>query len=228
LKVIFLGDLLIWVSIFFRPRHEAGHEPVADGGAYPYLGEHIVGVLVEGLVIHDVEMVERGYESIDDEDEPQVALGVALPVLSRIEIGERAEQQHRQGEAGQMQGIGCQGRREEDVAQQHRYAQRDGAPVVELTGGDAVVEEIHPDHRQTGNVERIEYQFRPGLFETEVIDGIKHLGHRECSADSRNHDVEHLGVLLESSIHCKLISRYKGKHIPANMPQKTAFHRGFC
>ena len=51
-------------------------------------------------------MVERGYESIDDEDEPQVALGVALPVLSRIEIGEHAEQQHRQGEADQMQGIG--------------------------------------------------------------------------------------------------------------------------
>ena len=49
-----------------------------------------------------------------------------------------------------------QGRREEDVAQQHRHAHTDGTPVVELLDGDAVVEKVHSNHRQTGEIEDVE------------------------------------------------------------------------
>ena len=115
---------------------EAGHEAVGDGGTDPDLGEHIVGKLIGGLQI-DVEVVKGGNEHIDDADEPEVALGVTLPVLARIEEGERAEQQHRQRETGQMDGVIGEGRRKEDVAQQHRYTHGDGTPVIELLGGDA-------------------------------------------------------------------------------------------
>jgi len=39
----------------------------------------------------DVHVVERGYQHVDDADGPQIALGVALPVLPRIEIRQCAE-----------------------------------------------------------------------------------------------------------------------------------------
>ena len=70
-----------------------GHEAVGDGGTYPDFRQHIVGIFAEGLQI-DVVVVERGYQHVDDADGPQVSLGIALPVLSGIEEGERAEQQH--------------------------------------------------------------------------------------------------------------------------------------
>ena len=127
---------LFMLCFFFYLGDEAGHEAVGDGGTDPDLGEHIVGVLVGGLQI-DVEGVKGGNEHIDDADEPEVALGVTLPVLARIEEGERAEQQHRQRETGQMDGVIGEGRRKEDVAQQHRYTHGDGTPVIELLGGDA-------------------------------------------------------------------------------------------
>ena len=71
-------------------RHETRHEAVGNGGANPDFDKQIVGVLVEGLQV-DVPVVERGNEHVDDADGPQVALGVALPVLTCVEIGERAE-----------------------------------------------------------------------------------------------------------------------------------------
>ena len=73
-----------------RLGHKAGHETVGDGGAYPDLCEHIVGILVDGLQI-DVPVVERGNDYVDDTDSPQVALGIALPVLAGIEVSEHAE-----------------------------------------------------------------------------------------------------------------------------------------
>ena len=79
------------VLLLRRLRHEAGHETVGDGGAYPDFGKQIVGVFVDGLQI-DVVVVEHGYEHVDDTDDPEVALGVALPVLAGIEERERAEQ----------------------------------------------------------------------------------------------------------------------------------------
>lgn len=40
--------LLICRSLF---RHEAGYQPVGDGGTYPDFGEQIVGVFVDGLKV---------------------------------------------------------------------------------------------------------------------------------------------------------------------------------
>ena len=99
--------------------YEAGHQSVGDGGANPYLYQHIVGVFIDWLEI-DVEVIECRNDHIDDADHPQVALGVALPVLTRIEIGEHAEQQHRQRKTQQMERTIGQRRREENIAQQHR------------------------------------------------------------------------------------------------------------
>ena len=81
-------DLLSFLFLF-RFRHEAGHEAVGDGGADPDFREHICGVLIGGFQV-DVQVVERGNDHVDDADGPQVALGVALPVLASIEVGERA------------------------------------------------------------------------------------------------------------------------------------------
>ena len=67
-------------------RHEAGHETIGDGRTNPDLREHISGVFVGRLQI-DVQVIERGNEHVNDADGPQVALGVALPVLTCIEIG---------------------------------------------------------------------------------------------------------------------------------------------
>ena len=68
----------------FYFRHEARHEAVGDGGTDADLREHVVGVLAGGLQV-DVQVVERGNDHVDDADEPQVALGIALPVLARVE-----------------------------------------------------------------------------------------------------------------------------------------------
>ena len=107
-----------------KPADCCGFKACEDGG-------------FEGERSESVEVVKGGNEHIDDADEPEVALGVTLPVLARIEEGERAEQQHRQRETGQMDGVIGEGRRKEDVAQQHRYTHGDGTPVIELLGGDA-------------------------------------------------------------------------------------------
>ena len=187
-------------------RHEAGHQAVGDGGANPYFYEQIVGVLVDGFQI-DVHIVERGYEYVDDADGPQVALGVALPVLAGIEERKHAEQQHREREARQVEREIGQWRREEDVAQQHRHAHRHGAPVVKLLSGEAPrVEEIHPYHRQAGDVEQVEHQFGPHLGQTEVEDGIEHHPDGERTADGSDDDVENLGSFLESCFHLILIN----------------------
>ena len=71
--------------------NETGHQPVGDGGSYPYFGEHIVGEFVARLQ-HDVDIVEQGDEAVDDEDHPEVALGVGLPFLTRVEKGEHEEE----------------------------------------------------------------------------------------------------------------------------------------
>ena len=52
---------------FFR--HEAGHQSVGDGGAYPDFGEHKVGIFIDGLKIN-VDVVECGNERIDNKDHP--------------------------------------------------------------------------------------------------------------------------------------------------------------
>ena len=83
-------------------RNETGHQTVGDGGTYPDFRQHIVGVIAEGLHV-DVVVIECGNEHIDDADDPQVALGVALPVLASIEIGERTEQKYREDETHQME-----------------------------------------------------------------------------------------------------------------------------
>jgi hypothetical protein len=66
--------------LLFHFRHEAGYETIGDGGPYPYLGEQGVGVFIGHFKERDVDVVKRGYEGIDGEDDPQVALGVALAV----------------------------------------------------------------------------------------------------------------------------------------------------
>lgn len=66
--------------LLFHFRHEAGYETIGDGGPYPYLGEQVVGVFIGHFKERDVDVVKRGYEGIDGEDDPQVALGVALAV----------------------------------------------------------------------------------------------------------------------------------------------------
>ena len=132
--------------------NETGHEPVGDGGSYPYFGEHIVGEFFARLQ-HDVDIVEQGDEAVDDEDHPEVALGVGLPFLTRIEEGEHEDEDDGKRGASQMEGVIHQRRRKEDVAQQDRDAHTHRRPVVELLRGDAYIEEIHPHHHQTGDVE---------------------------------------------------------------------------
>jgi len=83
-------------------RHETRHQPIRDGGSNPDFSEHIVRIFSERLNV-DVVVVEGSNDHVDDADHPQVALGVALPVLTRIEEGERAKQQHREGETRQME-----------------------------------------------------------------------------------------------------------------------------
>ena len=92
------------IIVSFCFRYETGHEAVGDGGTNPDFRQQIVGVFVDGLQI-DVVVVECGNDHVNHADSPQVALGVALPVLPRIEEGEHAEQQHRECEADQMQGV---------------------------------------------------------------------------------------------------------------------------
>ena len=151
-------------------------------------------------------MVEHGNDKVDDKDHPEVALGVTLPVLSRVEIGERAEQQYREREAQQVEPVEGQWRREEDIAQQHRDAHQDGAPVVELVGGDeAGVEEVHPDHRQTGQIDDVENQLGPCVAQPELKDAIDHDAHREHASHSGNADVENLSILFESCLHKSIV-----------------------
>lgn len=73
-------------------RHEASHKAIGDGGTYPYLGEHITGILVLKFEEDDVDVIEHRYQGVDGKDGPKVPLGVALPVFACIEEGERAKQ----------------------------------------------------------------------------------------------------------------------------------------
>ena len=92
--------------------------------------------------------------------------------------------------------------RKQNVAQQHRHAHRDGAPVVELLGGDASgVEEVHPDHHQTGDIEQIEHQFGPRFLQSVIKYAIEHHAHREHTSHGGNHDIKNLSILLESCLH---------------------------
>ena len=131
-------------------RHKTRDHSVRDGGSYPDFGEHIVGVFADGFHV-DVVVVEGGYDHVDDADDPQVPLRVTLPFLACIEEGERAEQQHGEDETCQVEGEIRQGWWKEDVAQQHCHAYGDRTPVVEMVAVEPI-EEVHPDHRQTGNV----------------------------------------------------------------------------
>ena len=200
-----MNNSIIRVLLILPFRHETRHEAVGDGRTNPNLCEHIVGVLIGGFQIY-VQIVERGNEHVDDADGPEIALGVALPVLARIEEGEHTEQQHRQGETCQVEGVVGQRRCEENVAQQHRCAHRDRTPVVELLGGDTGrVEEVHPYHHQTGDIEHIEHQFGPCLAQSEIKYAIEHHTHRQHSCHGGNHDVENLCVFLESCLHKLLV-----------------------
>ena len=99
-----MRNSFILFTCFLRFRDETGYKAVGDGGTYPDFGQQVFGVFVAGLQV-DVDVIEGGDDHVDDADGPQVALGVALPVLAGVEEGEHAEQQHRQREAGQMQGV---------------------------------------------------------------------------------------------------------------------------
>lgn len=100
-----------------------------------------------------------------------------------------------------MQGVIGQRRREEDIAQQHRHAHRYGRPVIELVSIDAVVEEIHPDHHQTGDVEHIEYKLGPGITQSKMINGVKHHSYGERATNRSNDYIENLSSFIESYIH---------------------------
>lgn len=77
---------VLGILLLFHLRHETGHETIGDGGTNPYFSKHVVGIIANGLQV-DIPVVECGYEYVNDADEPQVALGIVLPVLARIEIG---------------------------------------------------------------------------------------------------------------------------------------------
>ena len=183
--------------IFSLLGNETGHEPVGDGGSYPDLREHIVGVFVARLQ-HDVDIVEEGDEAVDDKDHPEVALGVGLPFLTRVEKGEHEDEDDGERGASQMEGVISQRRRKEDVAQQNRYSHAHRRPVVELLRGDAQVEEVHPHHHQTGDVEQIKNKLWPGVAQAEVEYAIEHDAHRQNGSHGGNADVEHFCILAES------------------------------
>ena len=149
----------------------------------------------------DVDVVECGNECVDDEDHPQVALGVGLPFLSSIEESEHEDEQHREHETGQMERVISQWGWKENVAQQDCHSHTQRRPVVELLCGDAQVEEIHPHHHQTGDVEHVEYQFGPGFRQSEVKDPVDHDAHREYGGNGGDTDVEDFSFLAESCFH---------------------------
>ncbi len=101
--------------IFFRFRHETGHQTVGDGRTNPYLSKQIWGVFIDRLNVN-VQIVKCGNEHVDNTDYPQVTLSVALPVLTRIEIHKREKQHYREDKTHKVQSIICQRRCEKDVA----------------------------------------------------------------------------------------------------------------
>lgn len=73
-----------WMKLLICFRYEAGYEAVGDGGTNPNLS-HQIGSQFAYILNHDVIVVESGNGGIDDKDEPQVALGITLPLLAGIE-----------------------------------------------------------------------------------------------------------------------------------------------
>ena len=104
-----------------------------------------------------------------------------------------------------MEPVEGQWRREEDVAQQHGDAHQDGTPVVELVGGDVEIEEIHPYHRQTSQIDDVENQLGPCVAQPELKDAIEHHAHGEHSCYGRDADVEYLSIFLESCLHKPIV-----------------------
>lgn len=183
----------------FRLRNEASHKPVGDSGANPNFREKVVGVLVDGKKIDGI-VIKRGNDHINDENHPQIAPGITLPVLAGIEVREHEEQQHRAGEARQMDGKAGKWRRKKNVAQQHSDAYAHRAPVVEPLGVKAVDKE-HPHHHQASDVEDIKHKFRPRFLYSEMDDSIEHNAHGEQCHRTSKCDVDNFRFLFESGFH---------------------------
>ena len=79
-------------------RNETRHKPVSDGRTYPNFGKEIFGVFIRRLK-DNVDVIEYGNEHVDDENQIQVPLGVALPVFAGIEKSEHEKQQNRKSKA---------------------------------------------------------------------------------------------------------------------------------
>jgi hypothetical protein len=180
----------------FGSQHEAGYQSIGDGGAYPDFGKEIFGVFV-GRLKNYGNVIEYGNDHVDDINHPQPELGIGFPFLAGIEKSNHEEQRHREDEAPKVERIKGQLRRKEDVAKQYRDAHTQGTPIVELIGFESV-EEKHPHHHYTSNVEQVEDEFGPSLFQSEMEDAINHGAHREHDGQGSNHDINGFGSLFES------------------------------
>ena len=98
-----------------------------------------------------------------------------------------------------------QRRSKQDVSQQYRNAHIQGAPVVELFGGDAPVEEIHQHHHHTSNVEYVEHQLRPCLLKTQMHNSVYHGADRDGGGQDGDNDIENVRLVLESYFHSVIV-----------------------
>jgi hypothetical protein len=90
--------------------------------------------------------------------------------------------------------------RKENVAQQHRHTYAHRAPVVEPLGAEAI-EEVHPHHDNTGDVEHVEDNLLTGLIHAIEIYSIKHDTYREHSRHGSQDNIKYICLLFESGFH---------------------------
>ena len=57
------------------------HQSIDYCRAYPDFREQIVCIFIDGIVVNDIA-VQSGNRHVNDEKQPQVAFGVALPVFT--------------------------------------------------------------------------------------------------------------------------------------------------
>ena len=195
----------LFVNLMGRPaRYDAVcflnktcHQAVCDGGTDPDFREHVSRVFVAGFQKDD-HVVEHRNEQVHNEDHPQVAFGIGFPVFASVEVGEHDDEQHRKGQASQMDGITGNVRSEEDIPQKHRDAHIDGAPVVELLCRNRTIEKVHPHDHDAGDVEQVEHQLGPSILQAEMPHSVEHDAHGDHRGNDGSQYIGNVRLVFKS------------------------------
>ena len=73
--------------------------PVRRQWTDPDFREQVIGIFVDRIAVNHV-IVQSGNDHVNDKKQPQIALGVTLPVFAGIEESEHEQQYHRERKAG--------------------------------------------------------------------------------------------------------------------------------